>query len=71
MNPDLSKQWRWNKLLVAGAMVALVAGLGSTLPSAYAGGTIKADEDKWISIGMGVRTSFNSIEGASARRALQ
>ena len=56
---------RWNKFLVAGAMVALVAGLGSTLPSAYAGGTIKADDDKWISVGMGVRTSFNSVEGGS------
>jgi hypothetical protein len=46
-------------------MVALVAGMGSMVPSAFAGGTIKADEDKWISIGMGIRTSFNSIEGAS------
>ena len=57
---------RWNKFLVAGAMVALVAGLGSTLPSAYAGGTIKADDDKWISVGMGIRTSFNSVENGSA-----
>ena len=56
---------RWKQFVVAGAMAALVAGMGSTLPSAFAGGTIKADEDKWISIGMGVRTSFNSIEGAS------
>lgn len=63
MNLERSK--RWKKVLVAGAMVALVAGMGSTLPSAYAGGTIKADEDKWISIGMGIRTSFNSVEGAS------
>jgi hypothetical protein len=46
-------------------MTALVAGMGSPLPSAYAGGTIKADDDKWISIGMGIRTSFNSIEGAA------
>jgi len=56
---------RWKQFVVAGAMVALVAGMGSTLPSAFAGGTIKADEDKWISIGMGIRTSFNSVEGAS------
>ena len=56
---------RWKKFLVAGAMAALVAGMGSTLPSAYAGGTIKADDDKWISIGMGIRSSFNSIEGAA------
>lgn len=56
---------RWKKFLVAGAMAALVAGMGSTLPSAYAGGTIKADDDKWISIGMGIRTSFNSIENGA------
>ena len=56
---------RWKKFLVAGAMTALVAGMGSTLPSAYAGGTIKADDDKWISIGMGIRTSFNSIENGA------
>ncbi len=56
---------RWKQFVVAGAMAALVAGMGSMLPSAFAGGTIKADEDKWISIGMGIRTSFNSIEGAS------
>ncbi len=64
MKGQLSK--RWKKFLVAGAMVALVAGMGSTLPSAYAGGTIKADDDKWISIGMGIRTSFNSIENGAA-----
>ena len=56
---------RWKQLVVAGAVTALVAGMGSTLPSAFAGGTIKADDDKWISIGMGIRTSFNAIEGAS------
>lgn len=56
---------RWKQFIVAGAMAALVAGMGSTMPSAFAGGTIKADEDKWISIGMGIRTSFNSVEGAS------
>jgi hypothetical protein len=57
---------RWKKVLVAGAMAALVAGMGSTLPSAYAGGTIKADDDKWISVGMGIRTSFNSQENGAA-----
>ncbi|MBS0183595.1 MAG: hypothetical protein JSS39_14470 [Nitrospira sp.] len=56
---------RWKQFVVAGAMVALVAGMGSTLPSAYAGGTIKADDDKWISIGMGIRTSFNSLENGA------
>lgn len=63
MKIDLTKLWR--KVVIAGAVTALVAGLGSPLPSAYAGGTIKADEDKWISIGMGIRTSFNAIEGAA------
>ena len=56
---------RWKQFVVAGAVTALVAGMGSTLPSAYAGGTIKADDDKWISIGMGIRTSFNSIENGA------
>lgn len=63
MMGHLKRQWK--QVLVAGAVTALVAGLGSPLPSAYAGGTIKADDDKWISIGMGIRTSFNAIEGAS------
>jgi hypothetical protein len=29
---------------------------------------IKADEDKWISVGMGIRTSFNAVENGSANR---
>ncbi len=57
---------RWKQFVVAGAMTALVAGMGSTLPSAYAGGTIKADDDKWISIGLGIRGSFNAIENGAA-----
>jgi hypothetical protein len=37
--------------------------MASTVPSAYAGGTIKSDdENKWISIGMGTRMSFNAQE---------
>jgi hypothetical protein len=56
---------RWKILLVAGATMALLAGMISTVPSAYAGGTIKADDDKWISIGMGMRTSFNAQERAA------
>lgn len=54
---------KWKRFLVAGAALALVTGMVSTPPSAYAGGTIKADEDKWISIGMGMRMSWNSLEG--------
>lgn len=52
--------------MVAGATMALVAGMVSTVPSVYAGGTIKADDDKWISIGMGIRTSFKMVEDGSA-----
>ena len=55
--------------VVAGAAMALVAGMVSTVPSAYAGGTIKVDDDKFISIGMGTRMSFNSIEDGSASGA--
>lgn len=43
------------------ALVGLLA-----LPeSARAGGTIKIDETKSISVGVGIRTSFNAIEGAA------
>ena len=57
---------RWKICLVAGATLALVAGMAATVPSAYAGGTIKADDDKYISIGMGMRSSFNMVEDGAA-----
>ena len=60
---------RWKLLLVAGATMALVAGMATTVPSAYAGGTIKADDDKYISVGMGIRQSFNAVEDGSASGA--
>ena len=60
---------RWKTLLVAGATMALVAGMVSTVPSVYAGGMIKADDDKYISIGMGIRQSFNMVEDGSASGA--
>ncbi len=66
MKVEKSRWWR--KFLVAGALAALVAGTGSTLPSAYAAGMIKADEDKWISVGMGIRTSFSAVENGAANR---
>ncbi|MBY0246951.1 MAG: OprO/OprP family phosphate-selective porin [Nitrospiraceae bacterium] len=66
MKVELSRLWK--KVLVAGAAVVLVAWAVSTPTSVYAGGTIKADDDKWISIGMGIRTSFNAIENGSANR---
>jgi hypothetical protein len=44
--------------------------MASTLPSAYAGGMIKSDDEtKWISVGMGIRTSFTTAEDASASGA--
>jgi hypothetical protein len=59
-------EWKIRQaFLAAWAIVALVAGLASTVPSAYAGGTIKADEDKWISVGVGMRASFNAVENGS------
>jgi hypothetical protein len=62
----VAEKRRWKILLVAGATMALVAGMVSTLPSAYAGGTIKANDDQWISIGMGIRTKLSAVEDASA-----
>jgi hypothetical protein len=56
---------RWKMFVVAGATMALVTGMVSTVPSVYAGGMIKADDDKYISIGMGIRQSFNMIEDAA------
>ena len=63
------KQSRWKMFVVAGAAMAFVAGMVSTVPNAYAGGMIKVDDDKWISVGMGIRTSFTSGEDRSASGA--
>jgi len=60
---------RWKLFAVAGAAMALVAGMATTVPDAYAAGTIKADDDKWVSVGMGTRTSFNMVEDGSANSA--
>ena len=61
---------RWQMFAVAGATLALLAGMASTVPSAYAGGKIQNpdNEHQWISLGMGVRTSFNMVEDGSASR---
>lgn len=56
---------RWKQFVVAGVMAALVAGMGSTLPTAHAAGIVKADDDKWISIGMGIRSSFNAQQNGA------
>ncbi|MDH5640446.1 MAG: hypothetical protein OEY28_04065, partial [Nitrospira sp.] len=63
MNGDHT-MW-WKQIMAVWAIVGLISGLTLAPPGAYAGGTIKADEDKWISIGIGVRTSFGAVEGAS------
>ncbi|HKQ35354.1 MAG TPA: hypothetical protein VJT11_08640 [Nitrospiraceae bacterium] len=62
----VDRKTRWKMFWAAGAAMALVAGMVSTVPSAYAGGTIKVDDDKWISVGMGTRLSFNAVEDGSA-----
>lgn len=62
----VAQKRRWKILLVAGATMALVAGMASTLPSAYAGGTIKANDEQWISIGMGIRTKLSAVEDGQA-----
>lgn len=62
----VDRKRRWKMFVVAGATMAFVAGMASTLPSAYAGGTIKVDDDKFISVGMGIRQSFNMVEDGSA-----
>jgi hypothetical protein len=63
------KQSRWKMFVIAGAAIAFAAGMVSTVPNVYAGGTIKVDDDKWISIGMGTRTSFSMSEDGSASGA--
>lgn len=67
MKVDQQRGWNIkNTCVVAGATMALIAGMASILPNAYAGGTIKADDDKFISVGMGIRSSFNMVEDGSA-----
>jgi hypothetical protein len=70
MKVDQKRGWNVTKrFVVTGATMALVAGMATTVPSAYAAGTIKADDDKWISVGMGTRTSFNMVEDGSANHS--
>jgi len=63
MDVDLTRLWK--KVITAVAIIGIIIGVAAAPPGAEAAGTIKADEDKWISIGMGIRTSFNALEGAS------
>ncbi len=64
MKVDQSR--RWKGFAAAGATLALVAGMATAVPNVYAGGTIKANDDQWISVGMGIRTSFSAKEDQSA-----
>ncbi|MDN5941952.1 MAG: hypothetical protein L0H94_08735 [Nitrospira sp.] len=66
---NVSTQGRWKVRLVVCAAIALMAGLASMVPTAYAGAKIKVDDDKWISVGMGARLSFNAVEDGSASGA--
>ena len=62
----VDRKRRWKMFWAAGAAMTLVAGMASTVPSAYAGGMIKVGDDQWISLGMGTRLSFNMVEDGSA-----
>ncbi len=55
-------QFEFRKTQLAAALVAVV-----TLPtgSAIAGGTITFGEDKWVSVGLGMRGSYSSVENAA------
>jgi hypothetical protein len=53
-------------LLHTGVAVALVAGMATTMPSAYAGGKITIDDTKWISIGMGIRGNYSAVQNQSS-----
>lgn len=56
-------------LLLVEVSIALVVALACTLPSSYEcyaqmskGAVIKADDDKWISVGVGVKAQFTAAE---------
>ncbi len=65
MKTHVARSAWWENFLAAGTITALIVGMDSTPESAYADGIIQADDDVWISIGVGIRSSFNSIEGAA------
>jgi len=56
------KQFSLKKGLVLGT--ALSAGL-LAVGSAQAGATFKIDDTKWLSMGVGIRTSFSAVEGGA------
>ena len=53
---------RSNRLLSAISLLTLAA---AYTPATQAGATFKIDDTKWISLGLGLRTSFQSVEGAA------
>lgn len=60
-------------LLLVKVSIALVVELAYTLSSSYecyaqmsAGGVIKADDDKWISVGMSIKAQFTAAENQAA-----
>src|SRR5262249_52940146 len=62
----VDRKRKWNIFGGGWAPSALGTGIAITGPSAYAGGMIKVNDDQWISLGMGLRTSFNMVEDGSA-----
>jgi len=53
------------KTTIAPVSLALAMTLGLSAGNATAGGTIKIDDTKWVSVGAGLRTSFNAEEDAA------
>ena len=53
---------RSNRLLSALGVLTLAAGYA---PASQAGATFKIDDTKWISVGLGLRSSFQTVEGAA------
>lgn len=54
-----------NKQIMTVNRSALALALLLAVPSVYAGGTLKMGNTKWVSVGAGLRTSFESVEDAS------
>lgn len=53
---------RSKRLLSVISLLTLAAGYA---PASQAGATFKIDDTKWISLGLGLRSSFQSVEGAA------
>lgn len=55
----MKQQWK------TPAATLLANGLLAATVPAFAGGTLKIDDTKWVSVGAGLRTSFNAVEDAA------